>query len=77
VRVRFSLSEPATVTLRIKRRGSRKALKSARVQAAAGMRSVTLRSKRLRKGRYTVEIQARDAYGNRSSLAKKRLTLRS
>jgi plastocyanin len=76
VRVRFRLSEPATVTVRIKRRGSRKVLKSARVQAAAGTRTVTLRSKRLKKGRYVVEIQARDALGNRSKLATKRLALR-
>jgi plastocyanin len=76
VRVRFTLSEPATVTIRVKRRGARKVLKSARVQARAGTRTVTLRSKRLRKGRYTVQIQARDAVGNRSSLATKRLRLR-
>ena len=77
VRVRFKLSEPATVTIRIKRRGSPKVLKSARVQAPAGTRTVTLRSKRLKKGRYTVQIQARDAAGNRSSLTTKRLTLRN
>ena len=76
VRVRFALSEPATVTIKVKRRGSKKVLKSARLQAPAGTRSVTLRSKRLKSGRYTVEIQARDAFGNRSSVAKKRLSLR-
>jgi len=76
VRVRFRLSEPATVTIKIKRRGSRRVLKSASVQARAGTRTVTLRSKRLAKGRYTVEIQARDAFGNRSSLARKQLALR-
>jgi len=76
VRVRFTLSEPATVTISVKRSGSRRVLKSARVQARAGTRSVTLRSKRLKKGRYTVEIRARDAFGNRSSLATKRLRLR-
>lgn len=76
VRVRFQLSEPATVTVRVKRRGSRKVLRSARVQAPAGMRDVTLRSKRLKKGRYTVQIQARDAFGNRSSRATKRVELR-
>jgi plastocyanin len=76
VRVRFHLSEPATVTIDVKRRGSRRPLRSARVQAPAGTRSVTLRSKRLKPGRYTVAVQARDAYGNRSSLARKRLRLR-
>jgi plastocyanin len=76
VRVRFRLSEPATVTIKVKRRGSKKVLRSARVQAAAGMRSVKLRSTKLKRGRYTVEIEARDAFGNRSSLAKKALRLR-
>ncbi|HWM10814.1 MAG TPA: hypothetical protein VNO82_15775 [Solirubrobacteraceae bacterium] len=76
VRVSFTLSEPATVTIRVKRRGSTRVLKAASVQARAGTRSVTLRSKRLKKGRYTVEVQARDAFGNRSALARKRLTLR-
>ena len=74
VRVRFRLSERATVTVRIKRRS--RVIKAASVQAAAGTRTVTLRSKRVTKGRYTVEIRARDAYGNRSSLATKRLLVR-
>jgi hypothetical protein len=74
VRVRFTLSEPATVTIRVER--GRKLVKSARVQARAGTRSVTLRSKKLKKGRYRVEVQARDAHGNRSTLATKRLILR-
>jgi plastocyanin len=74
VRVRFRLSERATVTVGIKRRS--RVTKAARVQAAAGTRTVTLRSERLTKGRYTVEIRARDAYGNRSSLATKRLLVR-
>ncbi len=74
VRVRFRLSEPATVTVRVKKR--RSVLKTARVQARAGTRSVTLRSARLKKGRYTVEIEARDAFGNRSSLARKRVAVR-
>jgi plastocyanin len=76
VRVRFTLSEPATVTVRVTRRGSRKVLKSARVQAGAGTRAVTLRSKRLKKGRYMVRLQARDASGNRSLMITKRLRLR-
>jgi plastocyanin len=76
VRVRFSLSEPATVTLTVKRRGSRKVLKSARVQARAGTRTVTLRSARLKKGRYAVQIRARDAAGNRSASTTKKLAIR-
>jgi hypothetical protein len=74
VRVRFKLSEPATVTVAVKRRKA--VLKSKRLQAGAGTHSVTLRSKRLRKGHYTVLIRARDAYGNRSKLATKRVALR-
>jgi plastocyanin len=76
VKVRFSLSEPATVTVSVKRKGSRKVLKSVRVQARAGTRSLTLRSKKLKKGRYTVTIQARDAFGNRSAPSNKQLTIR-
>ena len=76
VRVRFRLSEPATVTIRVKRRGSRKVLKSARIQARAGTRAVTLRSKRLKKGKYVVQIRARDAFGNLSGLTRKRVALR-
>jgi plastocyanin len=76
IRVRFRLSESATVTIKVKRSGSRRVLKSTRVQAPAGLRSVTLRSSRLKRGRYTVEIQARDAVGNRSSVARRRVALR-
>jgi plastocyanin len=74
VRVRFRLSEAATVTIRVMRRG--RTVKAARVHAAAGTHSVTLRSRRLRPGRYTIRIQARDAFGNRSRLATDRLRLR-
>jgi plastocyanin len=73
VRVRFRLSEPATVTVRVKRRGSRRVVKSARVQLRAGTRRVTLR--KLKRGRYTIEIRARDPYGNVSRVARKRLKL--
>lgn len=74
VRVRFRLSEPATVTVKVKR--GRKVVKAKRVQAGKGLHSVTVRSKKLKKGRYTVEILARDASGNRSRLATKRLSVR-
>jgi plastocyanin len=76
VHLRFRLSEPATVTVRVTRRGSRKVLKRARVQAGAGSRTVTLRSKRLKRGRYVIRLQARDAAGNRSLVITRRLTLR-
>jgi plastocyanin len=74
VRVRFRLSENAGVTIRVKR--GRRTVKSKRVQAPAGTRTVKLRSRRLRRGRYTARIQARDAFGNTSSWTKKRVRLR-
>jgi hypothetical protein len=64
------------VAVAVKRRGARKVLKSARLQTRAGTRSVTLRSRKLRKGRYTVEIAARDAFGNRSRVTRKQLSVR-
>jgi plastocyanin len=76
IRVRFRISERATVTLRAKRWLTHIVVKSARVQVAAGTRTVKLRSQRLKQGRYTVDLRARDALGNRSRLAARRLTLR-
>jgi plastocyanin len=74
--IRFKLSENATVTIVLRKRGARKILKAVHRQVRAGMRTVTVRSSRLKKGRYTVEVRARDAFGNRSTLARKSLTLR-
>ena len=76
VRVKFRLSETSTVTIQIKKRGSRKVLRSVRINARAGSRTVTVRSSKLKRGRYTVELRARDAMGNRSTLAKKSVRLR-
>jgi hypothetical protein len=76
VRVRFRLSETSTVTIQIKKQGSRKVLRTQRINARAGVRTVTVRSSKLRRGRYTVELRARDAMGNRSTLAKKSVRLR-
>ena len=70
VKVSFRLSESATVTIRVKR-GS-KLVKSVTKQLAAGKRSVSVRSaKKLKKGRYKIEVRARDASGNVSTLASK------
>ena len=66
LRLRFTLSESATVTVTIRRRGAKRPLKTFTVRAAAGKRSMKLASKRLRKGRYVIEIRARDPAGNRS-----------
>ena len=62
--VRFTLSENAAVTIRFKK-GS-KTLRTARLSARAGSRAVTVRGSKLVKGRYSVEIEARDARGNRA-----------
>lgn len=73
-RVEFRLSEPATVTLKVRRKGSKKVLKTITVQAPAGKRKLTVRN--LKKGRYTLELAARDARGNKSTLSNKSLRLR-
>jgi plastocyanin len=75
-RVRFKLSEPATVTLSVKKRGTSKVVRSMRLQARPGTRTVTVRSARLTPGRYTVELRARDATGNSSSLLRSNLRIR-
>ena len=72
-RVTFRLSENATVTIHVKR--GKKVLKTARVQMRKGLHRVTLRSAKLRTGRYTIDVSARDASGNRSKLAAKTLRL--
>jgi hypothetical protein len=70
VKVSFRLSENATVIIRVKR-GS-KVVKSVSKQLAAGKRTVSVRSaKKLKKGRYKIEVRARDASGNVSTLASK------
>ena len=66
-KVSFSLSEPASVTLRVKR--GTKTVGTIRLAERAGSRSVTLR--RMAKGRYSVEIEARDARGNKAAVQRK------
>ena len=46
------------------------------MQANAGTRTMTLRSKRLKKATYTVELRAADAMGNRSAAATKSVRLK-
>jgi plastocyanin len=75
VTVSFELSENATVTIRVKR-GNR-TVKIVTKQLAAGERRLAVRSAKLRKGRrYKVEVLARDASGNVSTLASKSLRIR-
>jgi plastocyanin len=67
VRVRFWLSEPATVNITLRRKGSRTVLSSATVQSPAGTHALTLRSKAPRKGTYTVALRPTDAMGNHAA----------
>jgi hypothetical protein len=65
-RLTFRVSETASVTVRFKKRKSRKVVRTARRQVRAGKRTITVRGGRLRRGRYTVELEARDSGGNRT-----------
>jgi plastocyanin len=71
-RVRFSLSETATVTLTA-RKGER-TVRTLRLQVRGGDRRVTVR--RLRKGRHTFALLARDAAGNRSETVSRSIRVR-
>ncbi len=74
-RVTLRLSETATVTLRFKRRGSGKVVRTARLQLRAGTRTVAVRGARLRRGRYTVELVARDGAGNTAPVVRASLRI--
>lgn len=77
VRVRFSLSEQAAVTMTFKRAGRRSAVRTVRVMGRSGTNTVVVRSGQFTAGRrFTVELEARDAVGNRSSRARAGLTMR-
>jgi plastocyanin len=67
VKVRFWLSEPATVVITAKRRGSKSVLASATVHSPAGTRTVTLREKSFKRGSYRVTLRASDAMGNKAA----------
>jgi hypothetical protein len=77
-RVRFVVSEAATVTATIKRsargRGKRAPTKLTR-PAKAGKNAIKL-PKRLRGGRYRISLRAADAAGNRSRAISKRFRLK-
>ena len=60
----------------MRKRGAKKVLRTVRLQARAGKRSVVIRSSKLRKGRYTVTLSARDAVGNTSSSSSASLRIR-
>jgi plastocyanin len=75
-KVTFKLSENATVTVKVRKRGAKKVLRTVTLQARAGTRTVVVRSAKLRKGRYTVTLTARDAMGNMSTAASAPLRIR-
>lgn len=76
VQLRFWLSEPATVSISARRKGSRAVVASATVQAPAGTRSFVLRSKRFTKGTYTLVLASADAMGNLGAPASKTLKVK-
>ncbi len=63
VKLRFWLSEPTTVSVTARRKGSRAVVSSATVHAPAGTRSFVMRSNRFRKGKYTVRVAHRRRHG--------------
>jgi plastocyanin len=75
-KVTFTLSENATVTVKVRKRGAKKVLRTVTLQARAGTRTVVVRSAKLRKGRYTVTLTARDAMGNTSAASNAALRIR-
>jgi plastocyanin len=74
--VRFWLSEPATVSIGLVRKGSKSSSATAVVQAPAGTRSFVLRTKPLKRGTYTVSLAPVDAVGNKGVAAAKPLKVK-
>jgi plastocyanin len=75
-RLRFWLSEPATVSIALVRKGAMSSAASAVVQAPAGTRSFILRSAALKRGTYTASFAPVDAMGNKAAAVKKTLRVR-
>jgi plastocyanin len=69
VTVRFTLSEPAAVTIRAKR--GKSTIRTVRLSARAGTRSLTIRNAKFVRGKYRFEIEARDARGNKAPVQRK------
>jgi plastocyanin len=72
-RLRFRVSERSRVTVRFRRDG--KIVRTVKVNAAGSYRGTLRAAKRLRAGRYRVELRAEDLAGNRSGIRRARLTL--
>ena len=73
-RVRFRVSEPATVSFRVERRGGGRwsEVKSFTRRRKAGRGSVAFRARGLRAGRHRVVVRAQDSSRNRSKRAIRR-----
>lgn len=70
-RLRFRVSEESVVDVRLKRGG-----KTVKRYAASGTGTLAFTAKKLKAGRYRVEVRAYDVAGNRSSLKRVSLTVR-
>jgi plastocyanin len=75
-RLRFWLSEPATVSIKLVRKRAKSPAASAVVQAPAGTHSFVLRTRALRRGTYTATFAPTDAMGNKGATAKRKLRVR-
>jgi X-Pro dipeptidyl-peptidase len=76
LRVRFTLSEDATLRVVVKRKGAKRPVKVKTIRAHAGKAAKRVRLGRLRKGRYTVSIVATDAAGNAAAAVASRFRRR-
>jgi X-Pro dipeptidyl-peptidase len=70
LRLRFRLSEAATVKVSVQHRGARRSLVRKTVRLGKGSRSLVLKSSRLRPGRYMVTLVATDPAGNARKVAR-------
>jgi PKD repeat protein len=78
--IRFRLSEPARVTIRVMRSSRPRLDRSIRVRARRGANTVRLPRRlvrALRPGRYRIKVSARDAAGNQATPRIKHLRIRS
>lgn len=73
-RLRLSLraSEAAAVTVAVRRRGSRRVLRSTFAFVSRGRARVRVRTAGLASGRYVVAVRAEDETGNRSRVVRRR-----
>ena len=66
-KVKWTLSESASLTLKFTKGKSKTSLRTVRLAGRAGTSSLIVRGGKLVKGRYNVQIDARDRAGNRST----------